>query len=210
MQAASLAACLVLPALLALGQTRADKHSTGSVGVFMDFDSKPGNASLEVMEREVEGLLKASGVTLDWRQVKQNDGTEAFSGLVMLKFRGRCRVEPVQALRGSDSPSGGMHTLGSTLVENGRVLPFSQVECDQVRKALAYLHPGAGWLERQRALGRALGRVVAHELYHMLAGATEHASTGLARASQSLRDLISAHEIVFGEEDSRAIRNGFH
>jgi hypothetical protein len=100
--------------------------------------------------------------------------------------------------------------LGSTQVAQGRVLPFSEVECDQIRKALAYMHPGSNQLERQNALGLALGRVVAHELYHVLTRTTSHATAGLAKASQSLRDLVALREIGFQDADSQAIRNSFH
>ena len=100
--------------------------------------------------------------------------------------------------------------LGSTQVGQGRVLPFSEVECDHIRKALAYMRPGSNQLERQNALGLALGRVVAHELYHILTRTTTHATAGLAKASQSLRDLVALREIGFQEADSQAIRNSFH
>ena len=210
MRALSLAACLVISALLASGETPPQNPASPSVAIFMDFDSQPGVASVAVMEKEVDALLKPSGVTLNWRLAGENDGTEAFSGLVVLKFKGRCRVEG-WAQPGNDFGTlGETDTLGSTQVAQGRVLPFSEVECDQIRKALAYMHPGSNQLERQNALGLALGRVVAHELYHMLTRTTTHATAGLAKASQSLRDLVALREIGFQEADSQAIRNSFH
>ena len=210
MRALSLAACLVISALLASGETPPEKPASPSVAIFMDFDSQPGFASVQVMEKEVDALLKPSGVTLNWRLARDNDGTEVFSGLVVMKFRGQCRVEG-WAQPGNDFGTlGEALALGSTQVSDGEVLPFSAVECDQVRKALGYLHPGTNQFDRQKALGLALARVVAHELYHILARTTSHASTGLAKASQSLRDLVALREIAFQDADSQAIRNSFH
>jgi hypothetical protein len=175
-------------------------QSQPAVGVFLDFDSVPGAASVEVMKHEVDSLLK--GISLNWRMLSENQGNEPFAGLVVLRFKGKCKVEPwVQP-----SP-GETRTLGATQVVNGRVLPYSEVECDEVRRALAYLRPGASPRERQKALGLALGRVVAHELYHILAHTTAHAARGLAKAAETLDDLISDKApMAFRAEDAAAMR----
>jgi hypothetical protein len=137
--------------------------------------------------------------------VSENHGDEPFAGLVVLRFKGKCKAEPW----GQPSPIAGSRSLGSTQVVNGRVTPFSEVECDEVRRALAYMSTQASPKERQKALGLALGRVVAHELYHMLAHTTAHAARGLAKAAESLDDLISdAVPMVFRPEDTTAIRQG--
>jgi len=75
-----------------------------------------------------------------------------------------------------------------------------------VKQALSYLRPEADSVERQQALGLAMGRVVAHELYHVLANVTAHATLGLARAVEPLDDLVSAHRISFSAESVEAIR----
>jgi len=207
-----LAACAGATVLLLSGQTLPKDNSSPSVGVFMDFDrdSAPGADSLEVMKKEVEELLKPSGVSLNWRLAKENNGNQAFAGLVVVKFKGKCRVEGWNSPQGTDFGSLGEVTrLGATQVSGGKVLPYSEVECDQIQKALAYLPPGAGQKERQRAMGVALGRVVAHELYHVLASTTGHAARGLAKASQSLEDLIGPMQTGFDARDSRAIGEGF-
>src|SRR5436309_9409412 len=74
-----------------LGVPLAFTQSVPAVGVFLDFDSVPGAASVEVMKKEVDSLLK--GVSLNWRMLKENHGDELFSGLVVLKFKGTCKVE---------------------------------------------------------------------------------------------------------------------
>ena len=160
------------------------------------------------MKQAVERLLQPSGVRLAWRLTTANQGKEAFSDLAVLKFEGRCRAEAPRAASAFGS-LGETDTLASTAISHGRVLPYTRVECDEVRKALAYVSPGAGTLQLKEALGLALGRVVAHELYHILARTSSHASEGLAKTSQMLRDLVSTHELGFDETALRAIRNRF-
>src|SRR5262249_45708768 len=153
---------------------------TPSVGVFLDFDSQPAEASVEVMKKEVDDLLRPSGISLDWRSTKTNRGTETYDGVVVLKFRGKCKVESWQQQSAESGDIGGDTALGKTKVVGGKVLPFSEVECDEVRKALSYLGPEANKKQRQTILGLVMARVVAHELYHILARTTEHTAQGLA------------------------------
>jgi hypothetical protein len=72
------------------------------------------------------------------------------------------------------------------------VLPYSQVLCDQVRRVLPDVEFAVDRARGNLVLGRALGRVVAHELYHVLLGTTHHQSDGLAKGVQSPGDLTSA------------------
>jgi hypothetical protein len=170
----------------------------------MEFESVPGGQSLTAMKREVDALLEPAGIKLNWRLSRENHGDEIFSRLVMLKFTGACRADwSVQNTPRDESVS-----VGDTQVVQGRVLPFSEVRCNVVRRALSFLAPAASREKRQEALGIALGRVVAHELYHVLARTTLHAEHGLAKASQPLKDLISEQGITFREQDAEAIRKG--
>jgi hypothetical protein len=177
-----------------------------TVGVFLQFDSAPNGAALEVMKREVDTLLRPSGVSVGWRMASENRGNESFANLVLLNFKGKCRVEPW-----SVRPEPGQtRTLGATKVADGHVLPFSEVKCDAVKQALSYLRPEANSIERQNALGLAMGRVVAHELYHVLANATAHAARGLAKAAGPFDELVSVRPAFFSAEAVEAIRKALH
>ena len=55
------------------------------------------------------------------------------------------------------------------------------------RKMLEPLSPPL----RQAVLGRALARVIAHEIYHILAETTDHADTGIAKAQMTFKDLTA-------------------
>jgi hypothetical protein len=170
----------------------------------MDFDAPPAAVALDSMKREVETIMKSTGLVMDWRSLKDNRGGEAFSGLVVLRFRGRCQAQPWD---GAGEQPAGVVTLGATQVSDGRILPFTEVECEQVRKTIPYSEQAGCGLTRQWALGRALGRVVAHELYHVLAGTTAHAAGGLAKATHNFRDLASG-DVGFGRGEAAAIGGG--
>ena len=151
------------------------------VGVFLQFDAKPTAFAVEVMKKEVDRLLKPSGLLLNWRMAAANEGRESFARLVLVRFKGSCSLESVPDAFGS---LGETVALASTKVGESGPLPFSEVECDQVRKVLSY---ATG--QRAVALGLALGKVVAHEIYHMLARSTAHSATGLTKATQTWKEL---------------------
>jgi hypothetical protein len=177
-----------------------------NVGIFMQFDASPGAASIvTAMESEVDRLFEPSGLALTWHLTGDQRTSEGYSRLAVVRFKGRCSAELAALNQSGVFSGGGIHTLGSTQVSDGRVLPYTEVRCDEVRKALAFLGPGAGIAERQLALGRALGRVLAHELYHILANAKTHASHGLAHAVEPLDDLVSPKSEGFLDTDWKAI-----
>ncbi len=176
-----------------------------TVGVFLQFDSAPSRAAVEIMKREVDTLLRPSGVSLAWRMAADNRGNQSFANLVLLNFKGACRVEPWS---GGPRPTP-IRTLGATSIANGHVLPFSEVKCDAVKDALSYLRPDANSLERQKALGLAMGRVVAHELYHVLTDVTAHAAKGLAKAAESLDELASTRPAFFSAETIDLLKKSF-
>jgi hypothetical protein len=173
----------------------------------MDFDAAPANTAVDAMQREVDHIMRPAGLRVNWRHLGENRGTEAFNGVVVVKFKGKCQVEPWRGEASEPELTNEKVVLGTSLVAGGEVMPFSEVECDQVRKTVSYGEP-ATELERQHALGRAMGRVVAHELYHILASTTGHAARGLARGTQDFHDLTKG-TLGFRSQDAAAIRNSF-
>ncbi len=128
----------------------------------------------------------------------ENQGNEPFDRLVVVKFTGTC------ACGGFLQPTREIVILGSTAVASGQVLPYSQIRCDQVRRLLPEVEFAPGRRRGDAALGRALGRVLAHELYHVLLGTTHHSASGIGEAIQSTEDLKS-DEFSFERNDWAAI-----
>jgi hypothetical protein len=77
--------------------------------------------------------------------------------------------------------------LGSTHLSNGSVIPFTEVECDHIRGSL-FSAPG---VRSDVVLGRAMGRVLAHELHHIINRTRAHTEHGISRKSLSARDLVA-------------------
>jgi hypothetical protein len=160
------------------------------VGVYLEFDEPPSEAAVRAMRKEASGILNRVGVPIAWRLVSQNQGNEPFERLVVVTLTGKC------ACGGFLKSTREILVLGTTAVADGHVLPFSQVRCDAVRRLLPEIEFASDRRSGDAALGRVLGRVVAHELYHAVLGTTHHASSGLAKAFQNTEELKS-DEILF-------------
>jgi mono/diheme cytochrome c family protein len=96
--------------------------------------------------------------------------------------------------------------LGQTHIAEGVIIPFSDIYCDAIRAMLASglipLEPK----DRDLVFGRAVGRVLAHELYHVFAKTKRHGSRGLAERAYSAEDLI-AEEFRFDNGQVRKLRS---
>ena len=168
--------------------------------VVLSFDGAAhSDAALVEMKRETESLLKPSGYTFDWRDARTLADFENFSDVVVVKMTGRCRMELVPELLDERGP------LAFTDVTDGEVLPFSTVKCDHVRASVRTALWGGQVREGDRLMGRALGRVVAHELFHILANTRGHAQTGVARHALSAKQLV-ADRLAFEDEDRALMR----
>jgi len=164
------------------------------VGVYLDFDEPASAAAMEAMRREASGVLDRVGIEIAWRLVSQNQGNEPFERLAVVKFTGKCACEGLLAATRE------ILVLGTTAVASGRVLPYSQVRCDAIRRILPKIEFASDRRLGDAALGRVLGRVLAHELYHAVLGTAHHAASGLARGFQSTQDLTS-DELPFAGGD---------
>lgn len=143
---------------------------------------------VEHMKREVGAIMQTAGYRVEWQG---RGGSVDAPLLVVVEFEGVCAAE---AGRGSDASS----KLARTPVADGRVLPFSTVACGALRQVVGPTIAGQAPAMREFLMGRAMARVVAHELYHVLAGTTEHSGTGIARSCYTASDLVG-ERFGFGE-----------
>ncbi|HWE52933.1 MAG TPA: hypothetical protein VG273_24290 [Bryobacteraceae bacterium] len=161
--------------------------SFSRVGVFFEFETRPAQLAIETMQREVESIMRPAGLTFGWRELGTPD-QGSFADLVVVKFKGTCSgVDPLTADSYSVTPG---TALASTKTSNGQVLHFTDVYCDEVRR---YLSADAAPLDeagRDLLYGRAFGRILSHEMWHIFAGTEKHASTGIARACFNRKELV--------------------
>src|SRR5579871_576411 len=167
-------------ALLAAADTRVPARLT----VVLDFQGTRSERTVSAMERETEVILKSSGLNLSWR-LAADAAQESFDGLVVVRFKGVCKVEPVPYVYDELGP------MAFTYSSDGDVQPFTQVSCDKIAATVRSAMWGADFQQADLLLGRALGRVLAHELVHMLTRSGEHGREGVQRPSLSGRELIS-------------------
>ena len=151
------------------------------------------------MRKEVDSLLSPLGLHFVWRPVVAEDGNEVFLAVVVIHFSGECATADLHPI--------GPHALwfGNTHIEGNRVLPFSEVNCNEVRRAAASHLRRFYNSERDRMFGRALGRVVAHELFHIFTRSIQHGSDGVAKSEWSAGELTFGG-FRFGEGDYRNLR----
>ncbi len=176
-----------------------------AITVFVDFENQPSQESVAQMKTEVAAILAPSGLSLNWLSLNNRNSAESFPDLVVVKFRGTCQVHN-PAMDSELGPAMEHIPLASTAVEDGHVLPFSDVRCDEIRRFLAPELAGTNPPKRESMYGKALGRVVAHELYHMLAATEKHGKAGVARQSHSRRDLTDRYIPLFRARNCPAAR----
>ena len=188
---------IALAALTSLAEAAAPVHPN-TVAVVLDFRGPHSTRSINEMKRELDSIMKGSGLTFDFR-TREDAAQSTFDNLVVVRFDGSCLLEPNSYLYDERGP------YAFTYSTDGALQPFSEVACDRVTASVRSAMSGLDYGQADRLLGRALGRVVAHELVHMLARSDHHAREGVTKAALSGSQLISG-ELKLPPEDMARIR----
>jgi hypothetical protein len=164
----------------------ATMRPSDSLTVVLDIkDHHYSPRSLAAMESETQRIFDETGMKLDWRLKDQLAEHAEFTNVVVFTLTGSCRMNLTPLLIDERGP------LALTYTSDGEVLPFGEVRCDRVKASLQRSpHPsnGQSW---DALFGVALGRVMAHELYHMLSDERDHTQSGVTRASLRADELVS-------------------
>jgi hypothetical protein len=160
-------------------------HATpASLTVVFQFDSPHSEKAFEEMKQELGSILKDSAIKVEWRDRDHVSSSESFANLVVVKFRGACKMDPAADHDAEAGP------LAFTYRSDGAILPFSEVACDRVRSSLRSAMSGGDYARSDVVFGRAMARVLAHEIYHILAGTESHTAKGVAQRALSGSELI--------------------
>ena len=143
---------------------------------------------LEVARQESARLWAAYGVELVWMQLKSECPSAAAADL--------CLYAIFESKLGSPRGGVGEPTLGQVdLSHAGRLHSEVRVGYETVADMLARwdrrFGPDGPMPLRNQTVGRALGRVLAHEVGHLLIGLPLHSQSGLMRQSFGARDLAN-------------------
>lgn len=184
-------ALFLLSYAFALAPLCASPLPSAPVTVLFQFEQGHSAASLQAMERELTTLFKTTGYHFEFKNMNEVTPAESFDDLVVVKMKGSCSMADSIPLIYDERGA-----LAFTHSSDGQVLPFSEVECDKVRNSVQRVLTGGEQARSEQLLGRALGRVLAHELYHIFAKTCHHGDEGVAKTALSGRQLVSGH-LVF-------------
>ena len=167
--------------------------------VYAGYQHRPPAPISDAIRTEVEGILGHAGIEFNWRSLADSPANEKSLDLAVIHLKGRCDIGGL--LPHHEEPG----ALGWTYVSDGAILPFGDVDCDRVRSFIQVGLLGVPAKRREQAFGRAVGRVLAHELYHILTRNPHHSPKGVGKAEYTVRDLLS-DAFVFDENESEELR----
>lgn len=175
-------ACLVAALALApLGRSTEPRSLT----IIMQFEHRYSAASVEEMKVEFERIVLPAKLRLEWLMVDGLTGRETFQQIVIVHFKGDCEADHTAAATRSSQRLGLTHIVGDALS------PFTELDCGQIRSLMAQNQAAETTIQFARLLGRAMARVLAHEVYHAVLKTTQHGPRGITKASLTRADLFS-------------------
>ena len=140
------------------------------------------------MRESLTALMAPAGIVTDVAVKSDLPPYAQFAELVVFKMKGYCTMDaqaiPIGAVLDERGP------LALAYASDGEVLHFGEVECDHIRHSLGRLLGVAASLKNQTAMGHAMAKVIAHEIYHMLGNNKEHTRKGLTKTSLSADELL--------------------
>jgi hypothetical protein len=177
----------IICSLLSVGLSngRAEPVLSASRELVVYLNAGQSDRTLPYMQHELATLMQTAGYRVAWEGPGDSPDTE--SAIAVVQLRGDCRApSPHDAVKPVEPGA----SLASTAVDGDRVLPFSWINCDTLTQmlapSLATVQPG----RKDFLYGRAMGRLLAHELYHMLVNKRGHETSGIGKASFSAKDVL--------------------
>ena len=189
------ATALALCALTAFGAENVVSFAP-QLTVLLSIEEKVSNTALLELKSELNTIMKDTGRKLNVRLREDSQPNESFEDLVLVKLKGSCTMQRTLPFMDERGPLAWSHST------DGAILPFAEVSCDRIARSVRAALWGGELREADRYLGRALGRVLAHELYHILGKTHEHNADGsIAKEALSAKQLISDKRIGFDVRD---------
>lgn len=141
------------------------------------------------LEREVDGIFRFTGYRFEWVQRNQLRPETSFPDLIVIRLRGDCKAE---AANRPEPGSEKAQAIAWAHRSEAGILPFADVDCSRIRSMTRLASASESERGRTILFGRALGRVISHELYHILTGNQGHSVSGIARPALSSAHLTAA------------------
>lgn len=176
----------VLCAVMLISGLALSVQARENLTVLVRVDDQLSPKSFEAMKAELKGML--DDVDIEWRSLSDVRLGDTFPDLVVVRFKGACEMDSIPPYLIDER---GPTSLAFTHTADGQVLPFSEVECDRIRVAIRSVMHGDDFRHANALLGRAMGRVLAHELHHVLQNTKSHEKTGVNRSELTPTQLIA-------------------
>jgi len=189
--------CLLAGVFPGWSETRGARFAP--ITLYTQFEQAPPGGVLEALQDEVASIMAPIGIRFEWRDLGKTGGHEVSAELAVVTFKGRCDAAGLLTRSKFEG------ALGWTHVSDGQILPFTDVSCDRVREFVQTGLLAFRVEDREAKYGRALGRVLAHELYHIFANTMRHGSMGVAKESYSVQDLL-ADDFQFEAKETRMLQ----
>ena len=180
----------VLLASLSWNVTGTAQTAAARVAIVLDLSSLPPR-QLHAMTEETVAIWRPYNFSITWLGMRYEPALEPEHALIAIRLAGT-------GTAGHRAARGPGRTLGSVQFFDGIPDGVIAVSPEEIDAAILR----AGWNDRplvewpislrEELTGRAMGRVLAHEVGHYLLAAREHSKTGLMRASFAGNELIGA------------------
>jgi hypothetical protein len=188
--------CLALGVLPAFGSGGVAR--VAPVTLYTQFQQDPPAPVVQAIESELRAIMAPTGLQFAWHPLSEASG-QITSQLAIIHFKGECDTEDLRQESGFPGP------LGWTHISDGEILPFIDVNCDGLRIFVERDLYGVDAAQRETMFGRALARILAHELYHLLGNTRSHAGDGVAKAAYSVQELMAPF-LHFGKKERDSLR----
>ena len=182
MSARLLAACCLLDLVVVPALGLSTDLPESELVVYLSGGAQPQRPLL-YMKLELARLMRTAGYRVEWSDAHERKPLSTEAELAVVELRGTCELTTL--------PAGKIEALASTTVSDGKILPYSSVDCASLTRMLAGPLATEPLARRDFLYGRAMARVLAHELYHVLVQTGDHAREGIARAGFSAVDLVT-------------------
>ena len=169
------------------------------LAIYTNFKKAPPRSVAKAMRSEVESILAPLHLPIAWWESSGPRPRYAAAALAVVTLLGECDADATLPPNAETGP------LGWTYVTDGVIQSFAEVDCDRVHRVIGQeLTHSAPW-GYEEVFGQAVGRVVAHELYHIFVATEDHSDRGLAKPSVTAVDLTRG-QFRFQAREVRALR----
>ena len=190
MYARLLATLCLLPVSILFAQADSAVPAGTTLEVYVKGQEASTPDVLSAMNHELGVLMQPAGFRVVWRGISDPPSLAGAEHLVMVELRGVCTAQFASM---ASAPLASPLPLASSSVADGKVLPFSWVDCTALNRFLAPVAANQSPAEQDDLYGRSMARLLAHEFYHILAQTDDHAASGIAKARFTTADLLADH-----------------